>query len=80
MYQSNEFGRLFWVDDELELKSCPMFKDGTGDFGMTEYVSEWTDLEGLRLDKLLSIYKFEILNQINHGGSLFHKATDDVTV
>ena len=28
MYQSNEFGRLFWVDDELELRSCPMFKDG----------------------------------------------------
>ena len=70
MYQSNEFGRLFWVDDELELRSCPMFKDGTGDFENDDYVSEWTDLEGLSLDKLLSIHKFEILNKINHGGSL----------
>ena len=73
MYQSNEFGRLFWVDDELELRSCPMFKDGTGDFENDDYVSEWTDLEGLSLDKLLSIHKFEILNKINHGGSLTHK-------
>ncbi len=73
MYQSNEFGRLFWVDDELELRSCPMFKDGTGDFENDDYVSEWTDLEGLSLEKLLSIHKFEILNKINHGGSLTHK-------
>ena len=73
MYQSNEFGRLFWVDDELELRSCPMYLDGTGDFENDDYVSEWTDLEGVDISKLLEIHKFCILNKINHGGSLVHK-------
>ena len=57
MYSSEAFGRLFWVDDELEFKSCPQFIDGTGDFDNDDYVSEWTDLEGLNMDRLLSIHK-----------------------
>ena len=73
MFKSNTFGRIFWVDDNLDLKSCPLKVDNTGDFTQEDYVSEWTDLEGLSLDKLLSIHKFEILNKINHGGSLTHK-------
>ena len=73
MFKSNTFGRIFWVDDNLDLKSCPLKVDNTGDFEQEDYVSEWTDLEGLSLDKLLSIHKFEILNKINHGGSLTHK-------
>ena len=32
MYSSESFGRLFWVDETLEFKSCPQFTDGTGDF------------------------------------------------
>ena len=31
MYSSESFGRLFWVDEVLEFKSCPQFTDGTGD-------------------------------------------------
>ena len=40
MYSSEAFGRLFWVDDELEFMSCPMFQDGTGDFDREEYVDD----------------------------------------
>ena len=73
MYSSEAFGRLFWVDDELEFKSCPQFIDGTGDFEQEDYVSDWSDLEGVNIALLLDIYKVEILNKINHGGSILHK-------
>ena len=73
MYSSEAFGRLFWVDDELEFKSCPQFIDGTGDFDNDDYVSEWTDLEGVNIALLLDLYIVEILNKINHGGSILHK-------
>ena len=29
MFKSNKFGRIFWVDDELEFKSCPLCVDET---------------------------------------------------
>ena len=67
MFKSNTFGRIFWVDDNLELKSCPLKVDNTGDFEQEDYVSEWTDLEGLELDKLLNIYKTELFNKVNYG-------------
>ena len=70
MYSSEAFGRLFWVDDELEFMTCPQFTDGTGDFDNEEYVSDWTDLEGVNIGLLFDIYKVELLNKINHGGSL----------
>ncbi len=53
MYSSEHFGRLFWVDDELEFMTCPQFTDGTGDFDREEYVSDWTDLEGVNIGLLL---------------------------
>ena len=73
MYLSEHFGRAFWVDSNNEFRSCPLFVNNKPDYSQADYVSEWTDLEGLSLDKLLSIHKFEILNKINHGGSLTHK-------
>ena len=63
MFKSNTFGRIFWVDDNYDLKSCPLKEDNTGDFKYWDYVSEWTDLEGLELDKLLEIHKIELLNK-----------------
>ena len=63
MFKSNTFGRIFWVDDNLDLKSCPLKVDNTGDFEQEDYVSEWTDLEGLELDKLLYIHKFELISR-----------------
>ena len=81
MFKSNKFGRIFWVDDELEFKSCPLCIDGTGDFDVEDYVSEWTDWEGVDMNELLAIHKVCILNKTQYAGSLSlndyaHKITD----
>ena len=57
MYSSEAFGRLFWVDNDLEFRSCPQFTDGTGDFDNSDYVSEWDDWEGVNMDLLFNIHK-----------------------
>ena len=57
MYSSEQFGRLFWVDDDFDFKSCPQNKDGTGDFAAKDYVSEWTDWEGVDMSLLFQIHK-----------------------
>ena len=70
MYKSETFGRIFWVDDELEFKSCPLNVDETGDFTCEDYVSEWTDWEGVDMNELLNIHKVCILNKTQYAGSL----------
>ena len=72
MYKSETFGRIFWVDDNYEFKSCPLCVDGTGDFDVEDYVSEWEDWEGVDYNKLFNIHKFCILNKINYAGSITH--------
>ena len=81
MYKSETFGRIFWVDDELEFKSCPLNVDETGDFDCADYVSEWTDWEGVDMNLLLAIHRCELLNKTQYAGSLTlndkaHKVTD----
>ena len=61
MFKSNTFGRAFWVDYKNEFRSCPLFNNNELDLEHTDYVSEWTDLEGLELDKLFNIHRIEIL-------------------
>ena len=56
MYASETFGRIFWVDDNFEFKSCPLCIDGTGDFDATDYVSEWEDWEGVNYNELFNIH------------------------
>ena len=73
MYASETFGRIFWVDDDYEFKSCPLNVDGTGDFDVQDYVSEWCDWEGVDYNKLFNIHKFCILNKINYAGSITHR-------
>ena len=73
MYSSETFGRLFWVDDNYEFKSCPLCVDGTGDFDCQDYVSEWDDWSDVDYDKLFNIHKFCILNKINYNNSLTHR-------
>ena len=70
MFKSNKFGRIFWVDDELEFKSCPLNVDGTGDFNCEDYVSEWDDFSDVDINELLAIHKVCILNKTQYGGSL----------
>ena len=73
MYSSETFGRIFWVDDNYEFKSCPLNVDGTGDFDVEDYVSEWCDWEGVDYNKLFNIHKFCILNKLNYAGSITHR-------
>ena len=81
MYSSETFGRIFWIDDNYEFKSCPLNVDGTGDFDCDDYVSEWTDWEGVDMNLLLGIHRCELLNKTQYAGSLTlndkaHKVTD----
>ena len=81
MFKSNKFGRIFWVDDELEFKSCPLCIDGTGDFDVEDYVSEWTDWEGVDFEKLFYIHHLEIINKERFGNKLTnsdYSLTEDV--
>ena len=73
MYSSETFGRLFWVDDDYEFRSCPLCIDGTGDFDMEDYVSEWQDWEGVDYNLLLAIHRCEILNKVQYKGSILHR-------
>ena len=70
MYKSETFGRIFWIDDDYEFKSCPLNVDETGDFDCDDYVSEWTDWEGVDMNLLLAIHRCELLNKTQYAGSL----------
>lgn len=61
MIHSLHFGRAFWLDDDKEFCSAPWRKDGTVEDLNWDYVSEWCDLEGLDLGKLLNIHRDLIL-------------------
>ena len=53
----------FGVDDDNEFRSCPLKINNIPDFDYIDYVSEWTDLEGISLDKLFNIHRLEIINK-----------------
>ena len=70
MYLSEHFGRAFWVDSSNEFRSCPLFVNNKPDYSQADYVSEWTDWEGVDFEKLFNIHRIELLNKINHGNKL----------
>ena len=57
MFKSDDFGRAFWVDDNNDLKSCPLFNNNEPDFTQEDYVEEWTDWEGVDMAKIFGIYR-----------------------
>ena len=59
------FGRAFWLDEENEVCSAPWRKDGTVDMAQMDYVSEWTDLEGVDMYRLMDIIKQLINDKMN---------------
>lgn len=64
--QSLHFGRTFWIDEENEFCSAPTFKDGTTDWDMWDYVTEWTEpLERIDLERLLQVHRTCIENNLN---------------
>ena len=70
MFNSDTFGRIFWVDDNNQFRSCPQFIDGTGDFDNSDYVSDWDDWDGVDYNKLFNIHRICILNKLNYIKSL----------
>ena len=79
MYSSETFGRLFWVDDDFEFRSCPQNIDGTGDFDQWDYVSEWTDWSEVDYNLLLAIHRCELINKVQYANSLTTKETPKVS-
>ena len=63
MISSLHFGMTFWLDDDKEFCYCPTFNDNKPDKDNWGYVSEWVDLEGVNLSKLLEIHKSLLLNK-----------------
>ena len=70
MFKSQSFGRIFWVDDNDDFKSCPQNIDGTGDFDCADYVSEWTDWEGVDYNVLFNIHQTCVINKQQYNNSL----------
>ena len=81
MYLSEHFGRAFWVDSNNEFRSCPLFVNNKPDYSQQDYVSEWTDLEGVNFEKLFYIHHLEIINKERFGNKLTnsdYSLTEDV--
>ena len=70
MYSSDTFGRIFWIDEDLEFVSCPLNVDGTGDFDHWDYVSEWSDWEGVNMSLLFQIHKTCLHLKQDHHNSV----------
>ena len=65
MIQSEAFGRTFWIDANDEFKSAPTLVSGGADYEMRDYVSDWTDWDGVNVDLLLSIYRQLLTTKID---------------
>ena len=81
MYLSEHFGRAFWVDSQDEFRSCPLFNNNKPDYSQADYVSEWTDWEGVNYEILFNIHHLEIINKEKFGNKLTKsdfKLTEDV--
>ena len=69
-YNSEEFGRTFMIDDNLEFLSAPLLKSGKYDEGQVGYVSEWTEWEGVNYSKLFEIVRHLTIKkhfEVKHG-------------
>ena len=55
--ESEEFGRHFFIDIAFDFISAPSFKEGGYDESQLDYVSNWSDWEGVKLSKLFEIYR-----------------------
>jgi len=64
MILSLHFGMHFWLDNENEFCFCPAFKDGSADEDNWGYVSEWSELEGINLNKLFYIHRQLVTDKV----------------
>ena len=56
-FESQEFGRHFFIDANFEFLSAPSLNNGGYDENQLGYVSEWSEWEGVNMDKLFGIYR-----------------------
>ena len=55
--ESEEFGRHFFIDIAFDFISAPSLKEGGYDESQLDYVSNWSDWEGVEMSKLFEIYR-----------------------
>ena len=55
--ESEEFGRHFFIDIAFDFISAPSFKEGGYYESQLDYVSNWSDWEGVEMSKLFEIYR-----------------------
>ena len=55
--ESEEFGRHFFIDIGFNFISAPSLVTGGYDESQLDYVSNWTDMEGVNLTALFDIYR-----------------------
>ena len=65
MINSDTFGMTFWLDDDNEFCYCPTFIDNKPDKDNWGYVSEWTDFDGVNLDKLFHIHRELVILRVH---------------
>ena len=63
MIQSETFGRTFWLDANDNFKSAPTYDDNSVDYDMRDYVSDWTEWEGVNVNNLLEIHRELLLTK-----------------
>ena len=55
--ESKEFGRHFFIDIAFDFISAPSLTEGGYDESQLDYVSNWSDWEGVEMSKLFEIYR-----------------------
>ena len=65
MYNSDKFGMTFWIDNNNDFCYCPTFNDNKPDRKQSGYVSEWTDFDGVNLDKLFAIHRELVILRVH---------------
>ena len=79
MIHSESFGRAFWLDEENEVCSAPWRVDGTVDTAQMDYVSEWQDMEGVSIMRLMDIVKRLIDDKMNRYSKNLTKYAKNIT-
>ena len=69
--ESEEFGRHFMIDIGFNFISAPSLQSGGYDESQLDYVSNWTEWEGVNMDKLFDIYR-DLTWQENHDSNEKH--------
>ena len=79
MIHSESFGRAFWLDDDNEVCSAPWRVDGTVDTAQMDYVSEWQDMEGVDMMRLMDIVKRLIDDKMNRYSKNLARYAKNIT-